>query len=208
MYIISHKLVHTESNKAPNTIVPRSPPPSSSHIFCKASCSRRFFSSFGIPSEGVISPTMAIQWNQRSSFCRMIKHMVKKDWDNSTIMKSKVMLDYLLSNFLLHVHNQRYKSCFCILSNTSHVKIYLLFSNSFVDAREYIPTSINTISLRDMNWAVWEHWLSGIYVNQSYHQTKVKITLGIYFWFPSFHASLFVLVCNNLIITKKGNDLI
>lgn len=39
---------------------PRGPPPSKLHICSIASRSIRLFSSFGIPSEGVISPTIAI----------------------------------------------------------------------------------------------------------------------------------------------------
>lgn len=41
--------------------VPLDPPPSNLHMWSNASRSRLLFSSFEIPSEGVMSPTMAIQ---------------------------------------------------------------------------------------------------------------------------------------------------
>ena len=43
--------------------VPLDPPPSNLHMWSNASRSCRLFSSFEIPSEGVMSPTMAIQTN-------------------------------------------------------------------------------------------------------------------------------------------------
>ena len=44
--------------------VPLDPSPSKLHMWSNASRSRRLFSIFGIPSEGVMSPTMAIQFKQ------------------------------------------------------------------------------------------------------------------------------------------------
>lgn len=61
-----------------NILLPLSPPPSSSHIFCNASCSRRLFSSFGTPSEGVISPTIAIHRNQTWNLAVDQKHAKKR----------------------------------------------------------------------------------------------------------------------------------
>lgn len=79
-----------------NYIIPRSPPPSSSHIFCNASRSRRLFSSFGTPSEGVISPTIAIQRNQKNIL--VIRDMLKRDLYYSTIKMYKAMLVRQSSN--------------------------------------------------------------------------------------------------------------
>lgn len=43
-----------------NGDIPDGPPPRTSHISFRASCSRLLFSALGMPSDGVMSPTIAV----------------------------------------------------------------------------------------------------------------------------------------------------
>lgn len=73
--------------------IPLIPPPRTWHILFKASCSIRLFTALGTPSDGVISPTIAIEYNTELR----LQYIINYKYFEKNYLINKALAKFLLS---------------------------------------------------------------------------------------------------------------